>query len=924
MLPYALNGQGLVEIDRAEVLENTTVVDGNQIKKYTTNNIEEVPDEVENNPDFYRFMEELVQKGQVGIVTSDKDEAEGQLNFQTMTKADDYTLGQVIEGLAPNTDHYVLLPETLVGKHGQLGLTGLKGLRQKYLGMNSDIRLKESKPKTEHVTGEYSDLPAYVKNDADPMLNFNLKTIEGETQFTTDKKLAQAQPNFVTAPFTTEDLVQAIPGMADADKLASGDLTQLPDEKMAKKDYSTAEHKKNSEDEKKGLLTIGKVDKKKTAEKETDSLSEAKSHDSWKNKGNKPVGQPQKEKPEGKQGTDYVLTDETYLPDWQNSKVTNQPEKGVNYDNMASDAYDDTASRARFWEKDLENREGVTLDDLKNDLDSGLIVKDADGNRVTDLDEASNTLASQDIIPFDFNTETLDSDFPDAIDMLAPDLDLLSGTHVKDTFASIPKKVGDRYTKKEVYIKNLYTEDGVIKEDKLKGQSGVDWGYTPVLEKNGSRKFVTGASLHKPGHAESLENEGTKAEEGEVYEYWEREAANGRYKKTQWKYIAADVPDVADYHKHELNTSQDSYNNGVGTATSWYQLNGTANFENNVANSIQTGAGNPGGIDSWAFSMMGFRPVKNTAESELLKPDPQNQNIIANGRVSKDRLLYRTTVQQYGQGSLNTPTSEILNDYIYMELVPYINPATGQQAIDGRGEPVFTWNKFYYTNKEEYALTKIAAFDYGYQVEDDETFDYSVAEPQYQTREELPYYQQVAPVYAYSDDLYTYEMAKHSYLPTKYAYREDSLSWETYDLEAYQPAYQEKIYTPWYTYDLPEIRKYSWQVMMKKPEPEEELAEDKEEIPLPEPETALPADNGKGGGKVDPLTSKVTPLPDTLGGAPKEATKDTPKDTPKDTLKDAQQASLPKTGSQDNLSLSLLGATGLAAWFAAWRKWKKS
>lgn len=101
----------------------------------------------------------------------------------------------------------------------------------------------------------------------------------------------------------------------------------------------------------------------------------------------------------------------------------------------------------------------------------------------------------------------------------------------------------------------------------------------------------------------------------------------------------------------ELNTSQDSYNNGVGTATSWYQLNGTANFENNVANSIQTGAGNPGGIDSWAFSITGFRPVKNTAESELLKPDPQNQNIIANGRVSKDRLLYRTTVQQYGQGS---------------------------------------------------------------------------------------------------------------------------------------------------------------------------------------------------------------------------------------------------------------------------------
>ncbi|GAX47668.1 LPXTG cell wall anchor domain-containing protein [Pseudolactococcus reticulitermitis] len=393
--------------------------------------------------------------------------------------------------------------------------------------------------------------------------------------------------------------------------------------------------------------------------------------------------------------------------------------------------------------------------------------------------------------------------------------------------------------------------------------------YSPVLEENGSRKRVTLASLHLPLHAESLEEEGLKAEEGKVYEYWEREATSHRYKKTQWKYIVSDVPKVADYHKHELDMSQDSYNNGVGTATTWYQLKGTAGFDTNVANSIKTGVGNAGGIDSWAWAMMCFRPVKNTAESELLKADPKNQNIEPNGRISKDRLLYRTTIQQYGQESLNTPSDEILNDYIYMELLPYIDPATGVQAIDGRGEPVFTWNKFYYTDKEEVALNKIAAFDYGYEIDDEAMYTYSVATPQYQTRDELPYYQKLAPVYAYTDDLYSYEMAKHSYLPTKYAYREDSLSWETYDLEVYQPSYQEKIYTPWYTYDLPEIRKYSWQVMMSGPD-----------------------------------TGKAPSLPTTGGDAPKQQ--------------------LPKTGSSDNANLSLLGATGLAAWFIAWRKLKKA
>ncbi|MGX6990356.1 LPXTG cell wall anchor domain-containing protein [Pseudolactococcus reticulitermitis] len=389
------------------------------------------------------------------------------------------------------------------------------------------------------------------------------------------------------------------------------------------------------------------------------------------------------------------------------------------------------------------------------------------------------------------------------------------------------------------------------------------------MEENGSRKRVTLASLHLPLHAESLEEEGLKAEEGKVYEYWEREATSHRYKKTQWKYIVSDVPKVADYHKHELDMSQDSYNNGVGTATTWYQLKGTAGFDTNVANSIKTGVGNAGGIDSWAWAMMCFRPVKNTAESELLKADPKNQNIEPNGRISKDRLLYRTTIQQYGQESLNTPSDEILNDYIYMELLPYIDPATGVQAIDGRGEPVFTWNKFYYTDKEEVALNKIAAFDYGYEIDDEAMYTYSVATPQYQTRDELPYYQKLAPVYAYTDDLYSYEMAKHSYLPTKYAYREDSLSWETYDLEVYQPSYQEKIYTPWYTYDLPEIRKYSWQVMMSGPD-----------------------------------TGKAPSLPTTGGDAPKQQ--------------------LPKTGSSDNANLSLLGATGLAAWFIAWRKLKKA
>ncbi|GHU45922.1 hypothetical protein FACS1894194_2680 [Bacilli bacterium] len=860
----------MVDIGRAEVLENTTIVDGNQIKKYTTNNWQEVPDEVKNNPDFHHFMAELVQNGQVGIVTSDKSEAEGQLNFQTMTKADDYTLSEVVQGLAPDADHYMILPETLVGKHSQLGLNGLNNLRNHYQGMNSDIKLKESKPKTERVTGDYSALPTYVKNDENPMFNFNLKIAEGETQFTTDQKMAQSQPNFTTAPFTAEDLSQAIPGIADAGKLASGDLTQLPDEKIPSKSYTTSEHKKNAEDAKKGLLTLGKVDKKKTAEKETDSLSEAKSHDNYQKKGSKPVGKPQKTKPDGKLGIDYELTDETYLSDWQADKVTNKPEAGVSYDDMAADEYDATASRARFWEKDIETRENVTLDDLKKDFEAGWIVKDATGNRVTDINEASTTLAIKEIAPYDFNPDTLGSDFPEAIDVLAPDVDLLSGTHIKDTLATIPEKVEDNYAKKEIYIKNLYTEEGKLNKSKLTGREGVDWEYTHVFEVNGSKKFVSMANLHLPGHLESLANEMVAAEENQVYEYWELEPTTNRYKKTQWKYLLSSIPNNVEYHKHELDTLQDAYNNGVGTATSWYQLNGMANFENSVANSIQTGTGNAGGIDSWAYSMMGFRPVKNTSESELLKNDSTNQNIIKNGHISKDNLIYRTTVQQYGRESLHTPPSEILNDYIYMELIPYINPATGQQAIDGKGEPVFTWNKFYYTDKEEYyALEKISAFDYGYKVEEEETYSYTVAEPQYQTRDELPYYQQLAPVYAYTDDLYSYEMAKHSYLPTKYAYREDSLSWETYDLEAYQPSYQEKIYTPWYTYDLPEIRKYSWQVMMSEPD-----------------------------------TGKAPSLPTTGGDAPKQQ--------------------LPKTGSSDNANLSLLGATGLAAWFIAWRKLKKA
>lgn len=910
LLPYALSGQNLIDIVYADMTEDIVIVDGKRIKKYTTSDWREVPEYVKNNPDFYHFIDDLGQQAQIGIVTKDQAEAEGQLNFQNIVKEDDYTLSDVIKGLAPDTDHYVILPEALVGNHSQLGLTTLNDLREQYEGLNSAIRLQQSSSGTKHLTGEYLDLPTYVRENPDPIFDYKLKITEGPTQYTTNKTLAQGQPNFVTAPFTAEDLEKAIPGKADADKLASGELTQLPDKFFPLKSYTTAEHNQNLLDMKNGLVTLGSVNATVTPEQETDNLTEAELHDSYRIEGNKPVGQPQETQPEGELNVDYKLTEDFYLPEWQTENVTSKPKAGVDYDDVAD--YDEKLSQARFWGKNSVSRTDVTLEKLQEDFDAGLIIRDSTGKHVTSISELSLSVTTKIITPYDFDPDNLINDFPQAFDELNPTVDLLPGNHLKHKFAALPTEVGNNFAKKTVYIKDLYTGEGKLDKSKLVGEEGIDWKYDHVFETNGSKKLVVLANLHLPGHKESLANENTPLEEGRVYEYWELNPKTKQYEKTQWKYLLSEIPDSIAYHKHELSSLQDAYNNGVGTATTWYQLKGTANFENNVNNSIKTGNGNAGGIDSWAYLMMGFRPVKNTDESELLKQDVNNKNIIADGHISKDKLLYRTTILQYGLTNLNTPSDEIINDHIYMELIPYINPDTGVQAVDKNNEPVFTWNKFYYTDIEEYyALERISAYDYGYHVEDDNKYTYTVAEPQYQTREKLPYYQKIVPVYAYTDNLYSYDMKKHAYLPTKYAYREDTLSWEYYELMAYQPSYQEKLYTPWYSYDLPEIRKYSWQIVIDESDTEDNSS----------------TDSGDGS-TTEPGDGSTTDTQDNssaeIGNSPSTETKASPSTNKSDKSPNVKnQNILPKTGSLNSSILSLIGAISLAILPVVWQKYKK-
>ncbi|WP_172209306.1 hypothetical protein [Pseudolactococcus hodotermopsidis] len=830
ILPYVLNAEGFIQVVSADVQENIVTEEGTKIKKYKTVDLADVPTDVLENPELYRFLEVLLQSSKT-VETLDKLEAQGKLNYQEFIKAEEFIWSDKLKGKA-SASHHENLPSELVATHSELGLNTLNTLKTSYESQELEALIALE---NHSLKGEMSHLPDYVKANENPILNHNLQTKLGLRQFTTDKAFAQSQPNFAVEEPTIlpDNTATPIPGKADADRVANGELLQLPDVTVKKANVSQKEYDVDKADEVAGRVTLGEVVKRETTKQETADLADAKLHDVYQLERYESFGAKTLIKPNGLLGIDFIELLERYIDEWDDENISNIKDESVNYVKKGSD---DDQSLARYWETPQDERVNVTAETLQADLDAGLIIRDPEGNLVTKASDLTPYSTDKIIKPWIFDSENIFSDFPDDYETENSENDLKVGLHFKDTLASLPKEVRDLgedvgYTKQVVYIKGLYDEYGKIIDGKLNGVKDVDWEYTHILEANGSPKLVTLANLYLPGDSLSLLEQGIPVVERQVYDYYEKK--DGQYVLEPLRYLVVSKPKEIVGSRHELSTAQDSYNNGIGTIakngiSSWSVLNeqNKTSFDQKVQNGIQYGAGAQGttsGIDSWARSM-NFRPVLDTAIDKQLEVD----NVGSIGITGPG--LYRTTAREYGLNNLNTPEGEIIGSYIFMELNPLLD-ANKQPIVDKSGNPVYKWTKYYYTDMTEYyALNKISAYDYGYSVEP--LYSYVPSEVSYQTRQDYPLYQELAPIYSYFDNQYSYELISHAYVPTmtieNYSYREDELSWESYQLTVNQPYYREKLFTPWYAYDLPEVKEYSWQIPFEEPIPSDSETSDSE------------------------------------------------------------------------------------------------
>ncbi|TYV64966.1 hypothetical protein FZ042_09955 [Listeria monocytogenes] len=446
----------------------------------------------------------------------------------------------------------------------------------------------------------------------------------------------------------------------------------------------------------------------------------------------KTVGEVTATKPSGREGVDYIVLKQSFLPEWDINDITYHPSSDINYVEKGS-AADGEQTLARYWKEDTIHRANVSLTEAKKDLAEGYVIRGNNGEKIEDIADLTPSKVDKKISPFDFNSED-ENEYPEGYSQVS-NLDLAPGKHIKVAYEYLPDEVKQNsatYIKKTVYIRDLYDAQGNLETSKLIGQQNVDWEYTYILNSNNSKKMVTSANLHEINDLQSVAQEnGGKVIDGHLYEYWEKDGTT--YKKTNWKYIAM-APLNIEFHEHELDSTQDSYNFGVGTINTWYVLNqpnNQAEFQNQVNQHIQSGLGNSGIANGWA-SNFGFKKVVD-------ENAPLDSGAL--GTINGPGV-YRTTVQQYPLTA--TPYSEIVNNMIFMDIFPY-KDASGNDIYDGAGQPVYQWKKYYYTDKEEYyALERISAYDYGYFVEENKFFTYTADKIAYQTREMQPLYQRIS------------------------------------------------------------------------------------------------------------------------------------------------------------------------------------
>ncbi|EAF1122855.1 hypothetical protein CGX11_14790 [Listeria monocytogenes] len=446
----------------------------------------------------------------------------------------------------------------------------------------------------------------------------------------------------------------------------------------------------------------------------------------------KAVGEVTTTKPNGKEGVDYIVLKQSFLPEWNINDITYQPSSNINYVEKGG-AADGKQNLARYWREDTIQRVDASLAEAKSDLAKGYVVRGGNGEKIENIVDLVPSNVDLKISPFDFNSEA-ENEYPEGYSQVS-NVDLAPGKHIKVAYEYLPEEVkqnNNSYIKKKVYIRDLYDAQGHLETAKLIGKQNVDWEYTYVLNSNNSKKMVTSANLHEINDLQSVAQEnGGKVIDGHLYEYWEKDGIT--YKKTNWKYIAM-APLNIEFHEHELDSTQDSYNFGVGTINTWYVLNQPNNqveFQKQVNQHIQSGIGNSGIANGWA-SNFGFKKVVD-------ENAPLDSGVL--GTIN-GAGVYRTTVQQYPLTA--TPYSEITNNMIFMDIFPY-KDASGNNVYDGAGQLVYQWKKYYFTDKEEYyALESISAYDYGYFVKESKFYTYTADKIAYQTRKAKPLYQKIA------------------------------------------------------------------------------------------------------------------------------------------------------------------------------------
>jgi LPXTG-motif cell wall-anchored protein len=804
LIPYVVEIGKFSRVASAEIKEEMFTNNQPPIIKYTTPNLNEVPEEVLENKEKYNFFKRVLSSET--IETKNKEDVASRVDYQEFFKPSDYIWSEKKKGMVTNEDQEPLLSEE-VEIYENLGILDLEKLLLEENKSQLILNIEKSKQFRE---GEWKDLPNYILESSNPEENFKLNTIIGEINYTQEKEVAKSQPNFQieSSEFVPDRTVEKIGGKATEKEILEGIYLPLPDESKVQTMVSKKQFEQDLLDQANGLLSIGDVEVTETKKEETLDRETAITHDNFTIERFQFKGDAQTLQPVGEEGINFLKLPETFIEDWKDSSITLLPIDGNEYVQKGS-IEDDEKNLSRQWEEEILKQQDVTIETLEEDLLTGNILRDEQGKMIHKSEELTPKITNKIILPYVFDTvSSIENahDYPESYSGFS-DNDLSSGKHVKNALEFLPPQIREDsslYSKQVVYVLDAFDENGVFDKSKLAGKENVDWEYTHVLNANGSKMLATSENLHELGNSNSV----TEVIDGKIYEYWEK-GRNG-YQNTNCQYIAV-APPIVEFHEHELDVVQDGYNFGIGTLNSWYQLNQPNNpeaFQQAVNRSIASGLGTSGIANGWANPFFNFKKVLD--ESNPLES-------AVEGKVT-GAGLYRTTVQDYGELT-GTPDSEILNDYIYMELVPY-QDSEGNDIVDNRGNPVYQWRKFYYTDKEEYyALERIIAYDYGYEVVDELSYSYSISQLNYQTRQEFPLYQEIEPIYSYSDNQYSYKVEKYFYAPTikieNYSYRTDQFSWETIQAVFSQPYYREKEYAPWYSYLLENVE-YSWEKQMVK------------------------------------------------------------------------------------------------------------